>query len=131
MNRYKKTVIRILETYVEEERKQKESNPELGHAAWDVLSKKTKGRIIDSFLASKIVSLKIDDLVKTHSSAFYSPQDVLWKIRDKEPIQVIKHKGKYLVMDGHHRLLIHRILDKKNIKAYLIDLDKKKKRKKK
>ena len=130
MSKYKKTFIRILQEYIKQEKEFKESDPSLGDAAYDVFMKKSKGRLIDAFLSSKITYVKVDSLVKTHRGAFYSPQAMLWKIDDDEPIQVIIHKGKYLLLDGHHRLLIHKILGKKKISAYVIDLDKKRKKKK-
>lgn len=131
MSKYKKLFKRILQTYVEEEKKFKESDPSLGDTAYDALMKKTKGRVIDKFLSSPITHIKIDSLVKTHRGAFYSPEAMLWKIDDTEPVQVIRHKGKNLLMDGHHRVLIHKIIGKKKINAYVIDLDKKQKRKSK
>jgi len=130
MSSYKKAFKRILQTYIDEERKFKESDPSLGDAAYDAAMKKTKGRLIDKFLSSKITQVDIDSLVKTHRGTFYSPQAMLWKIDDTEPVQVIRHKGKNLLMDGHHRVLINRIIGKKKINAYVIDLDKKPKRKK-
>ena len=130
MSSYKKAFKRILQTYIDEERKFKESDHSLGDAAYDAAMKKTKGRLIDKFLSSKITQVDIDSLVKTHRGTFYSPQAMLWKIDDTEPVQVIRHKGKNLLMDGHHRVLINRIIGKKKINAYVIDLDKKPKRKK-
>ena len=130
MKDYKKAFARIIQTYIEEERKFKESDPSLGDAAYDLLMKKTKGRVIDQFLAARIVSLPVEKLVKTHRGVFYSLEDMAWKIDDDEPINVIRHKGKLLVLDGHHRVLIHRIIGQKKIRARLVDLDKKRKKKK-
>jgi hypothetical protein len=130
VNKYEKTFRRILQTYIEQEKSFKESDPSLGDAAYDVLMKRTKGRLIDKFLSCKVTYVKVDSLVKTHRGPFYSPQAMLWKIDDDEPIQVIRHKGKNLLMDGHHRVLIHKIIGKNKISAYVIDLDKKRKRKK-
>lgn len=129
MRKYKKIFKRIIKTYVEEEKQFKQSNPKLGDDAYDALIKKTKGRVIDKFLSSKIVFIEVNKLIKTHRGAFYSIQDMVWKIDDDEPINVIKHKGKYLVIDGHHRVLIHRIIGKKKINARIVDLDKKRKKK--
>lgn len=128
---YKKLVKRILTTYIEEETKFKESDPSLGDKAYDALMKKTKGRVIDRFLSQKVVSIPVEKLIKTHRGAFYSLQDMLWKIDDKEPINVIKNNGQYLVMDGHHRILMHKILGKKTIKCRLVNLDTKKRKRKK
>lgn len=122
---------KIIKFYVDEEKETKSSDYKLGDEAYDILMKKTKGRVIDRFLSAKKVKLKIDKLIKTHRGYFYSVEDMLWKIDDHEPIHVIKYRQKYLVMDGHHRLLIHRILNKKTINARLIDLDKRVSKKKK
>lgn len=127
-SKYEKTFRRIIAFYKEEERKLYESKPELGDAAYDLLMKKTKGRVIDQFLKAKTIFVDLNKLIMTHRGTFYSIEDMLWKIDDHEPINVIKHKGKYLVLDGHHRLLICKILNKKKINAKVIDLDKKKKR---
>jgi len=119
---------RIIQVYVDQEKEWKKSNPTLGDAAYDALMKKTKGRVIDTFLTTKVVSLSIDKLVMTHRGAFYSIEDMMWKIDDHEPVNVIKHKGKFLLLDGHHRLLIHKITGQKKIKARLVDLDRKKRK---
>jgi hypothetical protein len=131
--KYKKVFTRIIHFYIQEEKELKNSETKLGDDAYDLLMKRTKGRVIDSFLTAKTVNIELDKLIKTHRGTFYSIEDMLWKMDDHEPIFVIKHKKKYLVMDGHHRLLIHRILGKAKINAKLIDLDKKviKKRSKK
>ena len=57
MSSYKKAFKRILQTYIDEERKFKESDPSLGDAAYDAAMKKTKGRLIDKFLSSKITQV--------------------------------------------------------------------------
>ena len=129
-SKYKKLVERIIRMYAEEELKIEESKPKLCDDAYDILMKKTKGRVIDEFLTAKAVDVELKNLILTHRGNFYSIEDMLWKIDDKEPINVIFHKKKFLVLDGHHRVLIHKILNKKKIRAKVIYLDNKKKRKK-
>lgn len=126
-SKYEKAFRRVIAFYMEEEKRLSNSKPELGDAAYDLLMKKTRGRVIDRFLGAKTVFVDLNKLVMTHRGTYYSIEDMLWKIDDHEPINVIKHKGKYLVLDGHHRLLICKILNKKKIGAKVIDLDKKKK----
>jgi hypothetical protein len=121
---------RIIEVYVNQEKEFAQANPSLGNDAYDEFMKTSKGRIIDSFLTTPPTTVPIDKLTMTHRTPFYSIEAMLWKIDDAEPIHVIKHKGKLLVLDGHHRLLINKIIGQKKIKARVIDLDKKKKRKK-
>ena len=126
--KYIKIFKKIIKFYVDEERELKNSDHKLGDKAFDLLMKKTKGRVIDQFLKAKTIFVDLNKLIMTHRGTFYSIEDMLWKIDDHEPINVIKHKGNYLVLDGHHRLLICKILNKKKINAKVIDLDKKKKR---
>tara|TARA_B110000037_G_scaffold39514_1_gene48930 strand:+ start:336 stop:737 length:402 start_codon:yes stop_codon:yes gene_type:complete len=57
----------------------------------------------------------IDDI---KSVKYYSK-----KIKNKkyiEPIWIIYKKGKYILLDGAHRIVAHYIENKKNINAYII-----------
>ncbi len=76
----------------------------------------------------KRVSLK--GIVHTQPGVgFHAPEDVIkQKVQDDSPIEVVKHKGKKYLWDGHHRDFIARIRGDRMAKAHVVDTSKLEKR---
>lgn len=73
---------------------------------------------------SKLQSLPINSLragqdrVNHSSGQFHG-----YKLGDRRPIYVVKHKGEHIIYDGHHRWIRDRLLGQKHIAAYVFDAD--------
>lgn len=70
------------------------------------------------------VSLK--DIIHTQPGVgFHAPEETIkQKISDDRPVEIIRHKGKKYLWDGHHRDFVARLRGKKTVKAYIADTSK-------
>lgn len=72
------------------------------------------------FHNSETHKLPIKSIKVTQSETAFNKTGSKRKFNDKEPIKVIHHKGVHYVVDGHHRIMAHKLLGKKHIDAKVI-----------
>lgn len=65
--------------------------------------------------------LPIDKIIVTQPSTTFKAEKAF---KNTTPVAVIKHKDQHFIVDGHHRLIDHKLTGKKLINADVYDLDK-------
>ena len=88
-------------------------NAEVGRRA-----KQNKSHIFDHDVRTpNIKKVKISDLIPLQAHTDWNPDKAKEKLEDNTPINVLHHEGKMYVVDGHHRVVAHRLLGKTHIDA--------------
>ena len=88
-------------------------NAEVGRRA-----KQNKSHIFDHDIRTpNIKKVKISDLIPLQAHTDWNPDKAKEKLEDNTPINVLHHEGKMYVVDGHHRVVAHRLLGKTHIDA--------------
>jgi hypothetical protein len=79
-------------------------------------------KLHSSFAKEKTTTVKISDLHHTQSGVAWNAKEGKRKLKDHEPIEVIHYNGKHHIMNGHHRVIGHKLLGKTHIHAKVIHL---------
>lgn len=67
----------------------------------------------------------VKDLHSTQEGTHFDSANAAWKFKDTDPILVAHHGGKHFIINGHHRVMAHKLRGQSHIDAHVVDLDKK------
>lgn len=74
------------------------------------------------FAKEKTQKVKISDLHSTQGNVAWKEHMGKHKLKDRESIEVVHYKGKHYIMNGHHRVIAHKLLGKTHINAKVVHL---------
>ena len=80
------------------------------------------GKIRD-YLTTPVTKVAIKDIIPTQDATHFTSSGYDQKVLDKTPVKLMRHKGKILMADGHHRLLDHKLRGETHIDSKILDID--------
>lgn len=80
------------------------------------------GKIRD-YLTAPVTKVPIKHIIPTQDATHFTASGYDEKIKDKTPVKIIHHKGNHYLIDGHHRLLDHKLRGETHINAKILDID--------